>query len=402
MVSTRIPKGRSLLTYVIGVISGLALSLFLTRPQEPRTFHMFLGHENLHSDNEKLPLGLRAGLKRMRIRSLARRSNFTRFNYSALNASNKLDVVPIENTKHTTFESHKSFQRSKDVSHPPNGATKRIFGDASAELDSAEHQNSQRKIDSQLLFLNKDVESLNNNRSSGSDINEQNNWCSHINHNDVQFMAPYFDFFNSSGILSDPKAWPKAKSLVLRGSDYHKAKCSRSTQRPTHVFGVGLSKTATSSLGLALGRLGYRNGDMWTKFWNVVDRTYYGSNILSSCNDAESDLNCENRYGGFWSLRPADIEAFASKIKQQLGRTRSTTDLPVAMFYDEIARAFPDAHFVLTTRSVEAWAKSAARQFQTATTNAAILRNRNLGFGVSPFHPHIYRKSCKNFLFLFS
>ena len=90
------------------------------------------------------------------------------------------------------------------------------------------------------------------------------------------------------------------------------------------------------------------------KFWNVVTGLITIP-IYSRCNDAESDLNCENRYGGFWSLRPADIEAFASKMKQQLGRTRSTTDLPVAMFYDEIARAFPDAHFVLTTRSVEAW-----------------------------------------------
>lgn len=125
---------------------------------------------------------------------------------------------------------------------------------------------------------------------------------------------------------------------------------------------------------------------MWTKFWRVVDEDYFGQ-----CNS--TGTGCPHSRGGFWSLSENDISHFQQTMLRELGRTKSTTDLPVAAFFYELARSFPDAAFILTTRDVESWARSAAYQFRQVTQNRMILRNRNIGFGTSPFHHHIYRKN---------
>ena len=86
---------------------------------------------------------------------------------------------------------------------------------------------------------------------------KRNDWCSHITPSDVSSVAPYFDFFNSSAMVKTD--WQSAKPLVLRESEYDAPQCKMSTEKPQHVFGIGLSKTGTSSLGLALRQLGYKN-----------------------------------------------------------------------------------------------------------------------------------------------
>ncbi len=92
------------------------------------------------------------------------------------------------------------------------------------------------------------------------------------------------------------------------------------------VFGIGLSKTGTTSLANALQILGYKTRDNM----GVVE---YASGNLSSV-----DLDA--------------VEAFDA-----------LTDTPIPSFYRELDRRFPGSKFILTLRDAEGWLKSCQKQF---------------------------------------
>lgn len=86
------------------------------------------------------------------------------------------------------------------------------------------------------------------------------------------------------------------------------------------IFGIGLSKTGTTSLGAALEILGYRTKD-------------------------------------FPSVRY--IPHFLLHIKAgQLARFDAFTDIPTIPFYKELDRQFPGSRFIYTHREKEGWLKS--------------------------------------------
>jgi 3'-phosphoadenosine 5'-phosphosulfate (PAPS) 3'-phosphatase len=92
------------------------------------------------------------------------------------------------------------------------------------------------------------------------------------------------------------------------------------------IFGIGLSKTGTTSLARALEILGYRTRDNL----GVVD---YIQGDLSSINSGILDTN----------------DAF--------------TDTPIPNFYRELDAKYPDSKFILTVRDMEGWLKSCKKQF---------------------------------------
>lgn len=92
------------------------------------------------------------------------------------------------------------------------------------------------------------------------------------------------------------------------------------------IFGIGLSKTGTTSLARALEILGYRTRDNL----GVVD---YTQGDLSSIDATILDMN----------------DAF--------------TDTPIPSFYRELDAKYPDSKFVLTVRETEGWLKSCKKQF---------------------------------------
>lgn len=92
------------------------------------------------------------------------------------------------------------------------------------------------------------------------------------------------------------------------------------------IFGIGLSKTGTSSLAHALEILGYR-----TKDYPGIERYVPG------------DLAC---------MDPALLASYDA-----------FTDTPIPCFYRELDRAYPDARFILTVREREGWLKSCQKQF---------------------------------------
>ncbi|MBT3181793.1 MAG: hypothetical protein HN337_04695 [Deltaproteobacteria bacterium] len=87
------------------------------------------------------------------------------------------------------------------------------------------------------------------------------------------------------------------------------------------IFGIGLSKTGTTSLTHALKMLGY-------------DAVHYPFNILKY-QDGELALNAE-----------------------RINRYDACTDSPIARFFRELDEHFPGSKFVLTQRKMDEWLTS--------------------------------------------
>jgi 3'-phosphoadenosine 5'-phosphosulfate (PAPS) 3'-phosphatase len=92
------------------------------------------------------------------------------------------------------------------------------------------------------------------------------------------------------------------------------------------IFGIGLSKTGTTSLAHALEILGYKTRD-------YPGLVHYSAGDLSSI-----DANLLDAYDAL-------------------------TDTPVPSFYRELDVKYPDAKFILTIRAAEGWLKSCMKQF---------------------------------------
>jgi len=98
-----------------------------------------------------------------------------------------------------------------------------------------------------------------------------------------------------------------------------------------HVIGVGVGRTGTYSLKLALDRLG-----------------------LGPCHHMEEVLHNQPVQVPLWTAAVAgqpDWEAIYDGYE-------SAVDWPTAGFFRELAAAYPSAKFVLTLRSPERWAES--------------------------------------------
>lgn len=92
------------------------------------------------------------------------------------------------------------------------------------------------------------------------------------------------------------------------------------------IFGIGLSKTGTSSLASALQMLGFRVKD----------------------------------YPGIEVYRPGDVSSINRDLLEAYD---ALTDTPIPSFYQALDRAFPGSKFILTVREREGWLRSCQKQF---------------------------------------
>lgn len=98
---------------------------------------------------------------------------------------------------------------------------------------------------------------------------------------------------------------------------------------PTRVFGIGLHKTATTSLHHAFGILGY---DSW--HW-------------SSAHDAKAIWQQMNTAG----------------YSPTLERYYALTDLPIPLLYRKLDEAYPGSKFILTVRSENDWLETVRKHW---------------------------------------
>jgi hypothetical protein len=98
---------------------------------------------------------------------------------------------------------------------------------------------------------------------------------------------------------------------------------------PTRVFGIGFHKTGTSSLSVALRRLGY---------------------------------SCTHWPNAHWARRVyTDMTTAGTSLA--LEQTMAATDFPIAILFRQLDAAYPGSKFILTTRNEWDWLASVARHF---------------------------------------
>ena len=98
---------------------------------------------------------------------------------------------------------------------------------------------------------------------------------------------------------------------------------------PTRIFGIGLHKTATTSLHAALQILGYESAH-WPS--------------------------------GAWA-RAVLEEMTAKGFSPTLEKTYAASDLPISILYKELDKAYPGSKFILTIRNESEWLRSVRDHF---------------------------------------
>ncbi len=130
------------------------------------------------------------------------------------------------------------------------------------------------------------------------------------------------------------------------------------------IFGIGLSKTGTTSLARALEMSGYRTRD-------YLGITRYSAGELSSINLDEINSN----------------DAF--------------TDTPIPSFYKVLDTEYPNSKFILTTRNMDGWLKSCKKQFtQKHADKQSTASNRLFMdlYGCTVFDEHKFRLGYDRFI----
>lgn len=119
---------------------------------------------------------------------------------------------------------------------------------------------------------------------------------------------------------------------------------------PTRIFGIGLHKTATSSLHAALETLGYESAHWESGAW-------------------ARDVYDEITIGG---------------VSPTLEKFYALSDLPINVLYKELDRAYPGSKFILTIRDEIDWLRSVRDHFSP-------LNPHRWEWDVYPFNNKIHR-----------
>ena len=124
------------------------------------------------------------------------------------------------------------------------------------------------------------------------------------------------------------------------------------------VFGIGLSKTGTTSLHKALQMLGFKSAKTPLSFISKV--------IGGRANDTFV-LNAKRVYK-YFSER----------------RLQATTDLPIPLFFIPLSKLYPNAKFILTTRNLDEWRPS-ARKEMSSNVSGLVKTNRIMAYGAPTY-----------------
>lgn len=129
------------------------------------------------------------------------------------------------------------------------------------------------------------------------------------------------------------------------------------------VFGIGLSKTGTTSIASALELLGYKTKD----------------------------------YMGLSTYIPGDL---SSIDLHEIDAHDAFTDTPIPSFYRELDAKYPQSKFILTIREMDPWLKSCKKQFtkrSAETVNAASNELFNDLYGCTSFDAEKFKKGYDRF-----
>ncbi|KAF2461469.1 P-loop containing nucleoside triphosphate hydrolase protein [Lineolata rhizophorae] len=123
--------------------------------------------------------------------------------------------------------------------------------------------------------------------------------------------------------------------------------------KPMEVLVLGMPRTGTASMRMALTRLGY-------------DHVYHMASVFH--NPPDADIWHEAAAAWVGKRKPLTREEW----DQVLGHAMAVTDFPAAVFWKELIEMYPEAKVVLTNRDRDAWWKSF-----NATIGASIKKMRS-------------------------
>ena len=126
------------------------------------------------------------------------------------------------------------------------------------------------------------------------------------------------------------------------------------------VYGIGLSKTGTTSLSAALEILG-------------IESVHNPEDLLSVDSNGKLVIDLEQ------------AEAYPS-----------LTDVPAARFFRELDNCFPGSKFILTTRDQEAWLRSCADHFHRVFGGIVAQRLTEEIYGTTVFDSGLFAKAYED------
>lgn len=156
------------------------------------------------------------------------------------------------------------------------------------------------------------------------------------------------------------------------------------------VFGIGFSRTGTSSLNAALELLGYRS----IHFPIIMQNTSALAKVKYRINRWVQEIGFKKPLFKDFVLGTSNQAVFSAPDHNSFD---AMTDLPVAVFFKELDKEFPNSKFILTVRDEEAWLKSCEKFF--ANGNHQFFKWIQLHFdvyGANAFDKNLFRTAYRN------
>jgi len=127
---------------------------------------------------------------------------------------------------------------------------------------------------------------------------------------------------------------------------------------PTRIFGIGLHKTATTSLHKALTILGYDSAHWKSAHWaKAIWREMTARVPCLECGGEDPKGEQEGNY--FCGMCGGEGTVLGSLPRSiTLERSYALCDLPIPLLYRELDAAYPGSKFILTVRDEEKWLRS--------------------------------------------
>ncbi|RAQ59357.1 hypothetical protein COH20_005842 [Aspergillus flavus] len=111
--------------------------------------------------------------------------------------------------------------------------------------------------------------------------------------------------------------------------------------KPMRILCLGLTRTGTNSLVVALRKLGYT--------------PYHGSECFKSP-PRDFNLWIEALKCNFFNPDPKKIPRYGrEEFDRLIGSYDAVLDIPASMFWEDLIHAYPDAKIILTTRDFDSW-----------------------------------------------
>jgi hypothetical protein len=156
------------------------------------------------------------------------------------------------------------------------------------------------------------------------------------------------------------------------------------------VFGIGLSRTGTSSLNEALEFLGYRS----VHFPIIMQNTSARAKVKYRMNRWIGEIGSKKPLFHDFCIGTENKLVF--KVPNPTSFD-AMTDMPVARFYKQLDEEFPNSKFILTVRNEDGWLKSCEKFF--AEGNNQFFKWIQLHFdmyGANSFNDSLFRNGYRN------